>query len=153
MAIDKLENESRPKHSSRDKQFELKNGRFISAFLVFVVSFALYYCTLAPTVTLVDSGELILAAQTFGVAHPPGFPLYVLLAHAATLLPLGNIAVRVHLASALFGALASATMTLLVIEALLIDPIRKPNRKTKRQNRQTPNDSNQGRKERKQKRW
>ncbi len=132
VAINKLENESQRKESSRDRQFELKNGRFMSAFLVFVISFALYYCTLAPTVTLVDSGELILAAQTFGVAHPPGFPLYVLLAHAATLLPLGNIAVRVHLASALFGALASATMTLLVIEALLIDPIR-----------QTPNDSNQ----------
>ena len=32
--------------------------------------------TLAPTVTLVDSGELIVAARFLGVAYPPGFPSY-----------------------------------------------------------------------------
>src|SRR5262249_12044950 len=66
------------------------------------------------------SGELILAAKTSGVAHPPGFPLYVILAHVFSLLPFGNVAVRVHLASAVFAALASASMALLVIEAMLI---------------------------------
>ena len=116
----------------------MKHGRFISASLVFVASFALYCWTLAPTVTLVDSGELILAAQTLGVAHPPGFPLYVLLAHAATLLPLGNIAVRVHLASALFAALASAAMTLLVIEAALTDAAPERVSQGEHQDRQTP---------------
>ena len=79
----------------------------------------LYVRTLAPTVTLVDSGELILAARTLGVAHPPGFPLYVLLAHLATLLPIGNIAARVNFASALFAALAAAGLTLVVAEAML----------------------------------
>jgi len=44
------------------------------------VALGLYTWTLAPTVTLVDSGELIVAARSLGVAHPPGFPLYVLLA-------------------------------------------------------------------------
>ncbi|MEO6050788.1 MAG: DUF2723 domain-containing protein [Pyrinomonadaceae bacterium] len=76
--------------------------------------------TLAPTVTLVDSGELILAARTLGVAHPPGFPLYLLLAHAASMFPLGNIAERIHVASALFAALGSAAMMLLVTEAMLL---------------------------------
>jgi hypothetical protein len=37
----------------------------------------------APTVTLTDSGELIVAAYGLGVAHPPGFPLWVMLAHLA----------------------------------------------------------------------
>lgn len=96
----------------------LRHARVISALFVFVASFTLYFFTLAPTVTLVDSGELILAARTFGVAHPPGFPLYVLLAHAASVLPFGNAAVRIHLASALFAALASAIMTLLVMDAM-----------------------------------
>src|ERR1041384_4723572 len=85
---------------------------------VFVVSLVVYSLTLAPTVTLVDSGELILAAQSLGVAHPPGFPLYVLLAHLATLFPLGNLAVRVNFASAIFAALASAVVTLVVAEIL-----------------------------------
>lgn len=83
-----------------------------AALVVFVVSLAAYLATLAPTVTLVDSGELIVAAWSLGVAHPPGFPLYVLLAHLATLAPLGEVAARVNFASALFGALAAAAVAL-----------------------------------------
>src|SRR3982750_4317989 len=81
---------------------------------VLLVSLSLYIWTLAPTVTLVDSGELIVAARFLGVAHPPGFPLYVLLAHLATLVPFGNVALRVNFASALFGAASAAMLTLVV---------------------------------------
>src|SRR6266481_4557497 len=91
----------------------------VVALAVFVLSLAVYASTLAPTVTLVDSGELILAARSLGVAHPPGFPLYVLLAHLATLVPIGNVAVRVNFASAIFAALASLVVTLVVIEAMV----------------------------------
>ncbi|HLG16740.1 MAG TPA: DUF2723 domain-containing protein [Blastocatellia bacterium] len=89
----------------------------LSVGIVFVSSLALYYRTLAPTVALVDSGELIVAAETLGVAHPPGFPVYVLLAHFATLIPVGSVAVRVNFASALFAALTVATLTWIVGEA------------------------------------
>src|SRR5712692_2800521 len=81
------------------------------AVVAFVAALGLYAWTLAPTVTLVDSGELIVAARTLGVAHPPGFPLYVLLAHLATLVPFGSVAGRVNFASALFAALAAALFT------------------------------------------
>jgi tetratricopeptide (TPR) repeat protein len=84
---------------------------------VFVTSLAVYWLTLAPTVTLVDSGELILAARSLGVAHPPGFPLYVMLAHLATLIPIGNVAARVNFASAIFAASAAAVLSLAVFEA------------------------------------
>ena len=47
--------------------------RVACAATVFIASLVLYACTLAPTVTLVDSGELIVAARSLGVAHPPGF--------------------------------------------------------------------------------
>jgi tetratricopeptide (TPR) repeat protein len=69
-------------------------------------------------VTLIDSGELIVAARNLGVAHPPGFPLYLMLAHLASLVPLGNIAARINFASAFFAALASATLTLVMAELL-----------------------------------
>lgn len=100
-------------------QLESRTVRLAGAGLVFVVALTTYTLTLAPTVTLVDSGELILAASTLGVAHPPGFPLYVMLAHLATLIPIGSVAVRVNFASAVFAALASATVTLLAAEGLL----------------------------------
>lgn len=88
------------------------------ALAAFLLSIVLYVLTLAPTVVFVDSGELIVAARSLGVAHPPGFPLYVLLAHLATLIPIGNIAVRVNFASALFAALACAVLAITVIEAI-----------------------------------
>ncbi|HEX8087266.1 MAG TPA: DUF2723 domain-containing protein, partial [Blastocatellia bacterium] len=96
--------------------------RLVCAAIVFIISLALYAKTLAPTVTLVDSGELILAVSTLGVAHPPGFPLYVLLAHVATLPPVGSVAVRVNFASAFFAALAASMLTLVVAEMLLTAP-------------------------------
>jgi len=93
-------------------------GNFASAGIVFFAALALYAYTAAPTVTLVDSGELITAARFVGVAHPPGFPLWVMLAHLASLIPIGNVAWRINLSSALFGALASAMVTLVVAELL-----------------------------------
>jgi hypothetical protein len=95
-------------------------ARLTCAAIVFAVALALYAVTLAPTVTLVDSGELIAAAHSRGVAHPPGFPLYVLLAHVATLFPAASVAARVNFASALFAAMAAAMLSLVVAEAILI---------------------------------
>src|SRR5215471_1070031 len=83
----------------------------VSGLIVFIASMSAYSFTLAPTVTLVDSGELIVAAKSLGVAHPPGFPLYVMLAHIATLIPFGTIAFRVNLASAIFAALGAVMIT------------------------------------------
>jgi transmembrane protein TMEM260 (protein O-mannosyltransferase) len=88
---------------------------------VFLVALLLYTLTLAPTVTLVDSGELIVAAWGLGVAHPPGFPLWVMLAHLASMLPVGNVAARINFSSAFFGALACAIVTLVVAELLITD--------------------------------
>src|SRR5205085_949809 len=94
-------------------------GEFLCAGVVFVAALLLYIWTLAPTVTLTDSGELIVVARGLGVAHPPGFPLWVILAHLASLVPLGNVAMRINFSSALFAALASAMLTLVVAEMMI----------------------------------
>jgi len=93
----------------------------IRAGAVFVVALVVYSWTLAPTVTPTDSGELILAAHGLGVAHPPGVPLWVMLAHVASLVLAGNVAVRINFSSAVFAALACAMLTLVVAE-LIITP-------------------------------
>jgi hypothetical protein len=74
-----------------------------------------YGLTLAPTVTLWDAGELIAAARTLGIPHPPGTPLFVLLAHVwAAALPAGEYALRTNLLSAAAAALAAGFFFLVV---------------------------------------
>src|SRR5436190_21418039 len=86
----------------------------ICAGTVFLVALLLYSWTLAPTVTLTDSGELMVVARGLGIAHPPGVPLWTVLAHLASLVPLGSIAVRINFSSAVFAALACAMLSLTV---------------------------------------
>jgi hypothetical protein len=83
----------------------------VFATLITLLFLALYLATLAPDVLPADSGELQLVAATLGVAHPPGFALYTLLAHALTRLPIGETAAyRVNLLSAI-----TSTLTLLAV--------------------------------------
>jgi hypothetical protein len=47
--------------------------------ITFGISMVAYFHTLAPTVTLEDSGELAVASDYLGVPHPPGYPIWTLL--------------------------------------------------------------------------
>ncbi len=83
------------------------------AALVFVLVLLGYTLTLAPTVTFWDAGEFIAASWTLGIPHPPGTPLFVLLGHVwAKLLPVGEVAFRLNLMSAVFSAAAAAAFFL-----------------------------------------
>jgi tetratricopeptide (TPR) repeat protein len=86
-----------------------------------IVTLAIYLATCARTVTLVDSGELIVACATAGVAHPPGFPVYTMMGHLFSLLPVGSIAFRLSLMSAVFGAIGAAVTALIVGELGRVD--------------------------------
>nr|XP_048709012.1 transmembrane protein 260 isoform X7 [Caretta caretta] len=72
---------------------------------------AAYVATLPPSVPGGDSGELITAAYELGVAHPPGYPLFTLLAKLVIgLFPFGSIAYRVNLFCGLLGAAAASLL-------------------------------------------
>lgn len=80
--------------------------------------FALYLATLAPDVLAADGGELQVVAAQLGVAHPPGFPLYVILAHLVTrLLPFLPPAYAVNLFSAITSAV---TVGVIYLTGMLI---------------------------------
>ncbi|HYW13603.1 MAG TPA: DUF2723 domain-containing protein, partial [Longimicrobium sp.] len=82
-----------------------------------VALFALYAVTLAPTTAFWDTSEYIATAHILGIPHPPGNPLFVLLARAWELLlsPLGlPVAVRINLFSAFMSAGAAFFWFLLV---------------------------------------
>ncbi|XP_066480378.1 protein O-mannosyl-transferase TMEM260 [Tiliqua scincoides] len=77
---------------------------------------ALYVACLPPSAPGGDSGELITAAYELGVAHPPGYPLFTILAKLAIeLLPFGSVACRVNLLCALLGAVASSLLFYTVV--------------------------------------
>ncbi len=98
--------------------FPLSRQHGLLSLLVFCASFIVYLKTLAPTVVGEDSGELITAAYTLGIAHPPGYPLWCLLGKLfATVIPYGNIAFRINLMSAFW---ASAAVSLLFLVAFKI---------------------------------
>ena len=87
--------------------------------LTFLLTFAAvwigYYLTLAPELTLEDSGELAVGSMYAGIPHPPGYPVWTIYTWLWTvLLPVGNIAWRVALAEATGGALAAGLLGLLV---------------------------------------
>jgi hypothetical protein len=120
------------------KTFSLQ-AEMISAVAVFLIALIVYGWTLAPTVTPTDSGELILAAYGLGVAHPPGVPLWVMLAHVASLVPIGSVAVRINFSSAIFAALACAMLTLVVAELLFTASCLAAPRRTNKVTRQASN--------------
>lgn len=87
----------------------------------FGLSFAVYFFTLAPTVTLEDSGELAVAGDYLGVPHPPGYPIWSLLSWIFSRLFFfvrfrgqPNPAWSIGLSSAVFGALACGLCAMLI---------------------------------------
>ncbi len=71
-----------------------------------LLALTLYGITLAPTVLEADAGEFQFVPWLPGIAHPTGYPLYVLLGWAWThLLPWGEVAWRMNLLSAVFATI------------------------------------------------
>ncbi|MCK5740873.1 MAG: DUF2723 domain-containing protein [Chlorobi bacterium] len=60
----------------------------IYSLLIFIISAIVFYLTAAPGLMYTDSGELAAVCSTLGVAHPTGYPLFTILGHLWTLLPL-----------------------------------------------------------------
>jgi len=79
---------------------------------VCLLSFVLYLLTLAPTVlyyelpVLRDSAVLQVKSYVLGIPDYTGYPTYVMLGKLFTYLPVGDVAYRVNLASAVYAALA-----------------------------------------------
>ena len=73
---------------------------------VVALALGVYLATAARDLVFGDSPELVAVAVTLGVAHPPGYPLWTLIAHVFSLLPLGPIPFRVGLVSVVCGAAA-----------------------------------------------
>ena len=89
-----------------------------------LAALGVYWLTLAPGLTWahhgIDGGELITAVYTHGLPHPPGYPLYRLFSSWFARLPLGTIAYRFNLFSALTTALAAGFVALTSYQSRLL---------------------------------
>lgn len=84
---------------------------------VFAAAAIVYLVTLCPTVYGGDSGDFITASYTLGVSHPTGYPLYMLLGKVFSFIPVGGVAYRYNLMSALFAA-ATAVVVCVIVHLL-----------------------------------
>jgi hypothetical protein len=80
-----------------------------------VIALVVYARTLMPGIAWGDWGELPTVSHVLGVAHPTGYPTYVILGWFAQLVPLATVAVRLNFSAALFVAGAVATATAISI--------------------------------------
>jgi len=105
---------------------DIKNPKYIIhntvytlvlSLVAFFLPLTLYLVTLAPTYIPIDSAEFALCMNFWGLCHPPGFPLYILLGKIFTgIFPLGSLIYKANLFSAIFGAL-----TVLLAFATLVE--------------------------------
>ena len=87
------------------KNYKLVNN--ISGWFVFTIAAITYLSTIEPSVSLWDCGEFIASAFKLEVGHPPGNPVFMVMANFFTLFAMGDvtkIAAMVNVMSALASA-------------------------------------------------
>ena len=94
-----------------DTQFTASLYRHVDAagrrgyLIVGLLAAVQYALTAGPGLYWRDSGELAAAGISLGIGHPTGFPLYLMFVKAVSFVPLGSLAFRANLASAICGAI------------------------------------------------
>jgi hypothetical protein len=96
--------------------------RFSLPILLFLLLLSSFIITAAPSIYTVDSSELSSAAYTLGIAHPPGYSFYILLAHLWGNIPFSeHYAYRLNLFSAI-----SLSLACLLLYQVLVKLLKKP---------------------------
>ena len=90
---------------------------------VFLLLFAVYLTTLLPGLGgTEDTPKFQYIGAVLGTAHEPGYPLYTMLTHAWSWLPLGTLAYRINVFSAVWGGAACA-FVFLAMRSLRVHPL------------------------------
>ncbi|MFP4394356.1 MAG: protein O-mannosyl-transferase family [Anaerolineales bacterium] len=96
------------RRTSRRSPFSILNSQFLILSSSFFIPLAVYLATMAPSFTWAhwgaDGGDFVAAAFGSQVPHPPGFPVYLVLARICAVVLWGDPAWRLHVLSALMAA-------------------------------------------------
>jgi tetratricopeptide (TPR) repeat protein len=85
----------------------------LAAFILSVLVFLLYLAAICPTIYWRDGPEFSDIGYMLGISHPTGSPAYSLITRLFTMIPAGSIALKVNLASSVFGAAAFGMLFML----------------------------------------
>ena len=93
---------------------------WLAALVTTLIAGLTFFYYMAPEVTLQDSGELVTGAFTFGVPHPPGYPLWAFLGFlwSHCIVPFGNPAWRIGTMSVVTGAFVVGVMTVMMTRSI-----------------------------------
>ena len=95
-----------------DKRFATRRDAWIAVGLAILCA-ALYLRTMAPDIVNADGGEFQFAAWTFSLAHPTGYPLFLVLGGLFQhLIPISTPAFRLNLFTLITAAAAVGTLYL-----------------------------------------
>jgi len=88
---------------------------WLALIITFASVWAVYLWTLAPELTLEDSGELCTGSYYAGIPHPPGYPFWAVYSWFWTfILPIGNVAWRVEVGQSFAAAMGCGLLALMV---------------------------------------
>jgi hypothetical protein len=88
---------------------------WLAMLIAFAAIWLTYLRTLAPELTLEDSGELCTGSFYAGIPHPPGYPFWAIYSWVWTqIVPFGNVAWRVEVGESFAAAMACGLVGLMV---------------------------------------
>ena len=88
---------------------------WLALVITFLTLWCIYLYTLAPELTLEDSGELCTGSFYAGIPHPPGYPFWAIYSWLWTaILPFGNVAWRVEVGESFAAAMGCGLVALMV---------------------------------------
>ena len=118
---------------TRSQRFIHFLERYLTALwglLIFAVAFLTYASTVPPVQVFGDPSEYTFIPWILGIAHPPGYAFYTVLAALwQRLVPIGSVAFRTHLLASTAGALSATLVYLIVLR--LIQPSAVSNQQSK----------------------
>lgn len=89
------------------------NAVAFAAAVVVVLAIGIYLRTMMPSTGFWDTGEAQTVPPTLSVFHPTGFPTYAMVGWLWSQIPIGEVAWRMNLLSAVCVALAAGLVTLI----------------------------------------
>ena len=89
-----------------------RQWRWLGILFTWLALFPLYLLTMPAVAGRADTFEFQVVIPQLGIAHPTGYPLYILLGRLFAALPIGTVAWRINLASAVFATLAASLIYL-----------------------------------------